>query len=506
MAHREPGWQLSEHTAMNLWYQFLSEDNNNTLLRTMLEELRHAGVEAKPCRGEAPSVPGIVFLKEAGERACEFIHRSSAAGRTRVLVVALEEAAFTNGAVWRLLRAGAADVLLWKEARDLARELAARFERWQQVDELVHSPVVQENLIGQSPAWLSLLRQIVEIARFTTAAVLLMGASGTGKELAARLIHTLDPRPRKGELVVLDCTTVVPDLSGSEFFGHERGSFTGAVASRKGAFSLADGGTLFLDEVGELPMRLQAELLRVVQEQTFKRVGSNTWQKTEFRLVCATNRELLAERINGNFRSDLYYRIANWSCCLPRLSERREDILPLARHFIRQLSPHGDPPEMNQPVQEYLMTRDYPGNIRELKQCISRIVYRHTGRGPITAGDIPEDERPVGKRLVTGWRDAEFENAIRRAVLMRANLRQIGQAAEDSAVREALAEAGGNLKLAAQRLGVTDRALQMRRAGWRREQGRVGAPVAAPLKRTPKRATDRPVTDGVSQNSNDPSC
>jgi transcriptional regulator with GAF, ATPase, and Fis domain len=125
---------------------------------------------------------------------------------------------------------------------------------------------------------------------------------------------------------------------------------------------------------------------------------------------------------------------------------------------------------MDAPVQEYLLTRDYPGNVRELQQCVSRMVYRHTGSGPITAGDIPEGERPEGKRQVTGWRDLEFENAIRRAVLMGANLRQIGRAAEDSAVRIAVAHAGENLQLAAQRLGVTDRALQMRRAAWRREQ------------------------------------
>jgi transcriptional regulator with GAF, ATPase, and Fis domain len=174
----------------------------------------------------------------------------------------------------------------------------------------VNSPLVRNNLIGQSLAWNSVLRQIIEVARFTDASVLIMGESGTGKELVARLIHTLNPHTKKRDLVVVDCTTIVPDLSGSEFFGHERGAFTGALAPRDGAFALADGGTLFLDEVGELPLGLQAQLLRVVQERTYKRVGDNTWQRTDFRLVCATNREPLQEVQQGRFRCDLYYRLS----------------------------------------------------------------------------------------------------------------------------------------------------------------------------------------------------
>ena len=131
------------------------------------------------------------------------------------------------------------------------------------------------------------------------------------------------PRPSKGKLVVLDCSTVVPSLSGSEFFGHEKGAFTGASAAREGAFELANGGTLFLDEVGELPVALQAELLRVIQEGTFKRVGSNMWRKSTFRLVCATNRDVEAEQANGTFRNDFYYRIAGCTLHLPSL--RRAD-------------------------------------------------------------------------------------------------------------------------------------------------------------------------------------
>src|SRR6202023_58747 len=148
-------------------------------------------------------------------------------------------------------------------------------------------------------------------------------------EVAANLIHRLNTRADKRDMVILDCSTIVSDLSGSEFFGHERGAFTGALTERQGAFALANGGTLFLDEIGELPLPLQAQLLRVVQERTYKRLGGNTWRRTDFRLVCATNRDLVELIRRGEFRADLYYRIASFVCKLPALRERLEDIIPL---------------------------------------------------------------------------------------------------------------------------------------------------------------------------------
>ena len=451
---------------MLLWHHF-GRETDGSESKGILEHLGNAGIQTRPFQWDAPPGPGIIFLAEVTEQACQFIRQCSDAGG-RVLAVALYQAALAGGAVWQLLQAGAADVVAWDCSASPADDLAARFERWEAIDELMRAPVVRDNLVGQSPAWTSILRQVVEITRFTSASVLITGESGTGKELIARLIHTLDARPRKGDLVVLDCTTVVPELSGSEFFGHERGAFTGAASARDGAFALASGGTLFLDEVGELPLPLQAELLRVVQEHTFKRVGSNVWQKAEFRLVCASNRELLQEKANGNFRPDLYFRIANWTCHLPPLRERREDILPLARHFVRQFCPGEEPPELDPAVQAYLLAHEYPGNIRELRQAVSRMVYRHIGKGPITPGDIPEDERPAWPSAQVGWRDREFEGVIQRAVSMGATLREIGRAAEDAAVRFAVATENGNLQMAAQKLGVTDRTLQMRRAAWRR--------------------------------------
>jgi transcriptional regulator with GAF, ATPase, and Fis domain len=278
------------------------------------------------------------------------------------------------------------------------------------------------------------------------------------------LIHDIDPARQKNKFVILDCTTVVPELSGSEFFGHERGAFTGASTTRDGAFALANGGTLFLDEVGDLPLKLQAQLLRVVQERTYKRVGGNTWYNTDFRLVCATNRDLVKEVQTGTFRSDLYYRIANWTCKLPSLNERREDILRLAEHFMKQFMSDGRQPEIEPSVRDYLLCREYPGNVRDLKQLISRIMYRYVGRGPITAGNIPDEERPRPDTCKLGWCDEDFEKAIRKALLHDVSLREIRRMSENVAIRIALGEENGNLQRAAKRLGVTDRALQIRRA------------------------------------------
>jgi DNA-binding NtrC family response regulator len=209
---------------------------------------------------------------------------------------------------------------------------------------------------------------------------------------------------------------------------------------------------------------MQAELLRVVQERTYKRVGGNAWRRTNFRLVCATNRELLREEALGQFRRDLYYRIAGWTCRLPSLRERPEDILPLAEHFMRQLRPDGEPPELDEAVRAYLLGREYPGNVRDLRHVVARLMSRHVGPGPITAGDIPEEDWPAAEPDAVGWCDESFDRAIGRALSQGVPLKEIGRAAEESAVRIAVGSEGGNLQRAARRLGVTDRALQMRRA------------------------------------------
>jgi transcriptional regulator with GAF, ATPase, and Fis domain len=432
--------------------------------------LARAGLILHPVDLSTPQGSGMIFFDEVNQSLYDFIGEASRSSSSHILAIATDHSVLVEETYWRLLQAGAADVFAWNHSVEPSREIAARFKRWEEVDALMGSPLVQNNIVGQSPAWTNLLRQIVEVARYTDVSILITGESGTGKELMARLIHTLDARPNKRNLVVVDCTTIVPDLSGSEFFGHERGAFTSAVAARDGAFMLAHEGTLFLDEVGELPPGLQAELLRVVQERTYKRVGSNTWNKTNFRLVCATNRDLHQSMAQGDFRQDFYYRIAAWTCKLPSLGERPEDILPLAYHFMQQLRPDQEPLTLDGPVLTYLLKRNYPGNVRDLKQLVTRIMHRHVGPGPVTVGDIPKEERPLLEASACDWGDETFERAIRRALLVGVGLKEIGRTAENTAIRIAVANENGNLPRAASKLGVTDRALQMRRAT-RRSQG-----------------------------------
>ena len=436
----------------------------------IVESLAAAGVRVRPLDPTSPSGEGILCFSDIDAELYQFLYEASHDHAERILAIPISGLVIETSQAWDLLLAGASDVLAWTSAPDVADRIRARFEHWRAVNALLASPSIQTNLVGTSPAWRSTLRQIVEVARFTDASVLLIGESGTGKELIARLIHELDSCTPCREFVILDCTTIVPELSGSEFFGHERGAFTGAVAMRDGAFALADGGTLFLDEVGELPMALQAQLLRVVQEGTYKRVGSNTWHRTAFRLVCATNKELRRAIEDGEFRNDLFYRIASWVFRVPPLRERREDILPLARHFLRTFRPDMVTVDFAMPVCEFLLDRTYPGNVRDLRQLVARISSRHVGAGPITVGDIPEDERPA-EAIESSWRNAEFERCIRHAVASGAGLKEISQAAADTAMRVVVHEESGNLQLAARRLGVTDRALQMRRAARRPHPG-----------------------------------
>jgi transcriptional regulator with GAF, ATPase, and Fis domain len=437
-------------------------------VRKAIEEvLKAGGFEVCPVEAGEVSGLGVLWLEGDSPHIAELLRELSRDGLGRILVIASSRSVLKRVSPWRLLAAGASDVFAWDHVRSPAAEIRARLSRWAEVDGIVDSDLVRTNLVGRSPAWRDALRRLVEVARFTESSVLITGESGTGKELAARLIHTLDPRPDKKELLILDCTTVVPTLSGSEFFGHERGAFTGAVAARDGAFALADGGTLFLDEVGDLPLALQAEILRVVQEGTYKRVGGNVWRKTRFRLICATNVDLEQEVLRGRFRRDLYHRLASCLCRLPSLRERREDIPFLTRHFIAEWAPGGEGPDVDDAVMEFIQGRDYPGNVRDLKQLVARMISRHEGGSLLTAGVIPAEERESFDSAGHDWRGPAFEASIRRALAQGASLKEITRAASESAINLAVAGEAGNLQRASRRLGVTDRYLQMRRAASR---------------------------------------
>jgi len=230
------------------------------------------------------------------------------------------------------------------------------------------------NIVGHSLALQKVLAQIATVAG-TEANVLILGESGTGKELVARAIHDLSARKDR-PLVRVNCASIPKELFESEFFGHVRGAFTGAIKDRVGRFELADNGSLFLDEIGEIPFELQSKLLRVLQEGQFERVGDERTRTVNVRLITATNRDLLAEAKAGRFRLDLYYRLSVFPIEVPPLRERLEDLAELAEYFLRQASRRLGVPRSRltkHHVQE-LQSYDWPGNVRELQNVIERAV------------------------------------------------------------------------------------------------------------------------------------
>src|SRR5260370_23532358 len=235
------------------------------------------------------------------------------------------------------------------------------------------------SIIGQSEVLRKVLAQISTVAP-TEANVLILGESGTGKELVARAIHDLSAH-KDHPLVRVNCASIPKELFESEFFGQVRGAFTGAIKDRAGRFELADGGTLFLDEIGEIPLDLQSQLLRVLQEGQFERVGEERTRTVKVRLIVATNRDLLAEAKAGRFRLDLYYRLSVFPIELPPLRERPEDIGPLADHFVQQSARRlGVPrPRLTRMQAQELESYDWPGNVRELQNVVERAVILAPG-------------------------------------------------------------------------------------------------------------------------------
>jgi formate hydrogenlyase transcriptional activator len=251
----------------------------------------------------------------------------------------------------------------------------ARFESGSQH----HNQRRFEQLIGNSAALESVLGQVERVAP-TDSTVLLQGETGTGKELIARAIHNISSRCGR-PYIKLNCAAIPFDLLESEFFGHEKGAFTGAIAQKIGRFEMADKGTLFLDEVGDIPLALQSKLLRVLQEQEFERLGSTRTHQVDVRLLAATNRDLADMVKRGEFRSDLYYRLNVFPITLPPLRARREDIPDLVQHFVeiygRRMGKQIErvPAETMSAFTSY----EWPGNIRELQNFIERSVILSDG-------------------------------------------------------------------------------------------------------------------------------
>ena len=311
-----------------------------------------------------------------------------------------------------------------------------------------------EGIIGESGAMLEVLSIVRRVAP-SEATVLIRGESGTGKELIAKAIHFGSPRAR-GPLVKVNCAALPEALLESELFGHEKGAFTGALTSRQGRFELANGGTIFLDEIGDLPLHLQAKLLRVLQEREFEKVGSSRPIRVNVRIMAASHRPLEDLIKAGQLREDLYYRFNVVTIFIPPLRERRSDVALLLDHFLRQyaekngktirgLTPEG---------RDILLRYDYPGNVRELENIIERAVVL-TRDDVIGSGDLPLTVQEP--EVADGDRETNLTAAV--------------EALERRMIRDALARSDGIQTRAAELLGMGERALRYKltKYGFREE-------------------------------------
>lgn len=345
------------------------------------------------------------------------------------------------------LRAGAADFLL--KPFSLAQMLNAAqrcFERARLMREnyvLRRELAVRagqvEGIVGRSASINALCERLKRIAP-TPATVLLLGESGTGKEVAARALHSMSPRAQ-GPFVPVNCAAIAAELIESELFGHVRGAYTGATASREGLFYYARGGTLFLDEISELPLAAQAKLLRVLEERRIRPVGSEQEMPVDVRVVAASNRDLSGEAEAGRFRRDLYYRLQVLELQLPPLRDRPEDIPALVDHFVAQISSQLGLPRIvpDLPTLRRLQGMDWPGNVRELRNLVER-------------------------SLILGYFDVKPEPTVAGGPATEVD--ETLEAVEKRHILSVLAACGGNKSEAARRLGLSRKTLERKCYAW----------------------------------------
>ena len=362
--------------------------------------------------------------------------------------------------VTRAMRDKAFDYLVKPLDLDRAGELVAQVRACRAAMEAFTAvPAADEpagdrtRLVGTSAAMQEVYKSIGKAA-LSDATILILGDTGTGKEVVARAIHENSSR-RDQPFVAVNCGALPENLVESELFGYVRGAFTGADGDRQGWFEAADGGTLFLDEVGELPPAAQVKLLRVLDSHTIERLGSIKSIELDVRVVAATNRDLSQAIAQGQFRDDLFYRLAVIQIHLPPLCERPEDVLPLARHFLWLLAPGGSAPPISQEAAEALSRYTWPGNVRELRNAVEH-ARTLSGNGPILPHHLPEAvRRPAASGGVAS--DVQARAEVYVAGIQSADGTLYSSAIEPverALIRRVLAETGGNQSLAAERLGV----------------------------------------------------
>ena len=312
-------------------------------------------------------------------------------------------------------------------------------------------------LVGQSPRARHVLKMIEKLGRCRWPA-LLLGETGTGKEVVSRLIHSISPQ---GPFVTIDCSSMVGPLMESELFGHVKGAFTGAATTKIGLIESANGGTAFFDEIGELPLDLQAKLLRVLQEKEFRPVGSLTTRRSDFRIIAATNRDLAKEVEKGTFRRDLFFRLNVINIRLAPLRERKEDIPFLAEHFVKKSGKDlGSTVEsISDAAMQKLVEYQWPGNVRELENVLERSMVLANGK-LLEAGDVKLDTAPAA-------RFSAADNFLPEGVTL--------DQYEQSIIKEALRRANGNKSQAARMLGLTRNALRYRLSQMGMDEGKDGA-------------------------------
>jgi two-component system, NtrC family, nitrogen regulation response regulator NtrX len=300
-----------------------------------------------------------------------------------------------------------------------------------------------DDLVGDSPA-IRKLREEIALAAPTNGRVLILGENGTGKELVARSIHSRSLR-KDEPFIEINCAAIPEELIESELFGHVRGAFTGALENKRGRFELADGGSILLDEIGDMSLRTQAKVLRVLQEQTFEPVGGSASRQVDVRVIAATNQDLEQAIAHGRFREDLYFRLNVIPLKVPPLRDRREDVPALARHFLRQFAAeYGRRRELSEEAMAALTRYDWPGNVRELRNILERMVIM-TPDERIRLSDLPAAVRGDRGREAAGWGES---------LATFGSLREARQAFEKQFILRKLEEAGGNVAKAAKLIGV----------------------------------------------------